>query len=229
MRIIYCGKTKDVIELDGATHLYFKDDMTGKDGVFDPGENQVGLIVEGSGRSGLAVSRFFFEKLKTNAIPTHYLSSDLEARTMAVKPVTFFGKGLEMICRYRAVGSFLKRYGAYVEEGQPLDRYVELTLKDDERQDPFIGKDALILLSILNEAEYEAIILLTKEIAAIIEVELAEHGLELYDIKLEFGRARDTGEILLIDELSAGNMRVYNGGKPVAPLELEKLLLGVRE
>ena len=71
MKIIYCGKTKDVIEGDGAIHLYFKDDMTGKDGVFDPGENQVGLTVTGSGRSGLAVSRFFFEKLEANAIPTH--------------------------------------------------------------------------------------------------------------------------------------------------------------
>lgn len=227
MKIIYCGKTKDVIELDGATHLYFKDDMTGKDGVFDPGENQVGLTLEGSGRSGLAVSRFFFEKLEANAIPTHYLSSDLEARTMAVKPVTFFGKGLEMICRYRAVGSFLKRYGAYAKEGQPLAGYVELTLKDDERQDPFIGKDALVLLNILTEAEYEEIVLLTKAIAAIIKTELTQHGLELYDIKLEFGRARETGEIVLIDELSAGNMRVYKGDEPVAPLELEKLLRGV--
>lgn len=229
MKIIYCGKTKDVIEGDGAIHLYFKDDMTGKDGVFDPGENQVGLTVTGSGRSGLAVSRFFFEKLEANAIPTHYLSSDLEARTMAVKSVTFFGHGLEMICRYRAAGSFLKRYGAYANEEQWLDGYVELTLKDDVRQDPFIGKDALILLGILNEAEYETVVRLTKQISSIIKEELLKRDLELYDIKLEFGRERDTGAILLIDELSAGNMRVYKDNEPVAPLELEKLLLDDHE
>ena len=134
-----------------------------------------------------------------------------------------------MICRYRAAGSFLKRYGAYANEEQWLDGYVELTLKDDVRQDPFIGKDALILLGILNEAEYETVVRLTKQISSIIKEELLKRGLELYDIKLEFGRERDTGAILLIDELSAGNMRVYKDNEPVAPLELEKLLLDNHE
>ena len=48
MERIYKGKTKDVfVTEDGTIRLFFKDDMTGKDGVFDPGENQVGLIVDG--------------------------------------------------------------------------------------------------------------------------------------------------------------------------------------
>ena len=53
---------------------------------------------------------------------------------MTVKPAKPFGKGLEVICRYRAVGSFLRRYGLYAKEGQPLDAFVEVTIKDDERQ-----------------------------------------------------------------------------------------------
>lgn len=44
MKKIYQGKTKDVYELnDKEVLLKFKDDVTGKDGVFDPGQNQVGL------------------------------------------------------------------------------------------------------------------------------------------------------------------------------------------
>ncbi|MBF1045248.1 MAG: phosphoribosylaminoimidazolesuccinocarboxamide synthase, partial [Peptostreptococcus sp.] len=44
MNKIYTGKTKDVFEIDDKNVLLkFKDDVTGKDGVFDPGENQVGL------------------------------------------------------------------------------------------------------------------------------------------------------------------------------------------
>ena len=40
MEKIYQGKTKDVFALDnGNVMLQFKDDCTGKDGVFDPGEN----------------------------------------------------------------------------------------------------------------------------------------------------------------------------------------------
>src|SRR5699024_5356414 len=120
---------------NGETVLYFKDDMTGKDGVFDPGENQVGLKVEGSGKAGLQMTSFFFEKLNAAHIPTHYISADVEKREMRVKKVSVFGQGLEVICRFRAVGSFLRRYGAYVEEGAELPAYVEVTLKDDERQD----------------------------------------------------------------------------------------------
>ena len=48
MRKVYTGKTKDVFALeDGNYLLKFKDDCTGKDGVFDPGENSVGLTIEG--------------------------------------------------------------------------------------------------------------------------------------------------------------------------------------
>jgi len=57
MELVYKGKTKDVYQDEnGGIVLYFKDDMTGKDGVFDPGENQVGLTVEGSGKAGLQMS-----------------------------------------------------------------------------------------------------------------------------------------------------------------------------
>ncbi|MFS8630634.1 MAG: phosphoribosylaminoimidazolesuccinocarboxamide synthase, partial [Bacillales bacterium] len=54
MKRIYEGKTKDVYELeDGTLKLIFKDDVTGEDGVFDPGANQVGLTMEGAGQSAL--------------------------------------------------------------------------------------------------------------------------------------------------------------------------------
>jgi len=226
METIYTGKTKDVLKDEmGATYLFFKDDMTGNNGVFDPGENQVGLTVEGSGRSGLAVSRFFFEDLNKKGIPTHYVGSHLDEKLMQVKSVNALGKGLEVICRYKAVGSFLKRYGDYIEEGQDLDGYVEITLKDDERQDPFINQDALELLGILTSKEYETMKRLTKQISDSVKEELDKKNLELYDIKLEFGKDIHTGEILLIDEISGGNMRVYKNGEIISPLELEDYLL----
>ena len=117
-----------------------------------------------------------------------------------------------MICRYRAVGSFLRRYGAYCEDGQPLDAFVEVTLKDDERNDPPITKDALAQLDILTIEEYDTLEALTKQISDVVKEELATKGLELYDIKLEFGRDGATGDIMLIDEISGGNMRVYKDG-----------------
>ncbi|MCR2043578.1 phosphoribosylaminoimidazolesuccinocarboxamide synthase [Anaerosalibacter massiliensis] len=226
MELVYKGKTKDVYDLgDGNYLLKFKDDVTGKDGVFDPGANTVGLTVEGMGKSGLKMTKFFFEKIEEKGIPTHYVDTDIENSTMIVKPAKMFGNGLEVICRYRAVGSFLRRYGMYAEEGQPLDAFVEITLKDDEREDPPITEDALHMLGILSKEEYSILKNRTIEISNIIKEELAKKDIELYDIKLEFGRIGENNEIGLIDEISGGNMRAYKNGEYIEPLELEKLML----
>lgn len=225
MELIYKGKTKDVYKAGGGNVLLkFKDDVTGEDGVFDPGANTVGLTIEGAGKAGLRMTTFFFKKMKDKGIPTHYVASDIDRATMTVRTARMFGTGLEVICRYRAVGSFLKRYGAYCEEGQPLDAFVEITLKDDDRKDPPINQDALSQLGILTQDEYIILEALTKEVADVVKEELAAKGLDLYDIKLEFGRDAETREIMLIDEISGGNMRVFKGAASIAPLELEKLL-----
>lgn len=225
MKLIYTGKTKDVYALeDGNYLLQFKDDMTGEDGVFDPGANTVGLTIEGAGRAGLKLTKFFFEKLAEENIPTHYIDANIEEATMTVKPATMFGKGLEVICRYRAVGSFLRRYGMYAEEGQPLDAFVEVTLKDDVRQDPPISEDALDMLGVLSKDEYKTLKELTQKIGGIVKDELAKKDIELYDIKFEFGRLAGN-EIALIDEISGGNMRAYKDGQYIEPLELEKIML----
>jgi phosphoribosylaminoimidazole-succinocarboxamide synthase len=226
MRIIYSGKTKDVYALDDGNYLLkFKDDVTGENGVFDPGANTVGLKIEGAGRAGLRLTEFFFKKLNAAGIPTHYINADIEAGTMTVKKAYVFGQGLEVICRYRAAGSFIKRYGKYIKEGQPLDAYVEMTLKDDERNDPLITEDALEMLGILSRDEYMILKDLTKRISAIVKDELSLKGMELYDIKFEFGRIGDDRHIALIDEISGGNMRAYKDGKYVEPLELERIML----
>lgn len=226
MQLIYSGKTKDVFALpDGNYVLKFKDDVTGADGVFDPGANTIGLTLEGAGRAGLRLTKHFFEAINQQGIPTHYIDANIEAATMMVKPATVFGKGLEVICRYRAVGSFLRRYGMYATEGQTLDAFVEVTLKDDAREDPPITKDALAMLDILSADEYEVLKCLTKQIGNIVKTELAKKGIELYDIKFEFGRIGTDKQIALIDEISGGNMRAYKDGKYIEPLVLEKLML----
>lgn len=226
MELIYKGKTKDVYKLDSSNVLLkFKDDVTGEDGVFDPGANTVGLSIEGAGQSGLRMTKYFFEKIADKDIPTHYVDADIDEVTMTVRSAKVFGKGLEVICRYRAVGSFLRRYGAYCEEGQPLDAFVEVTLKDDDRLDPPINKDGLAQLGLLTTDEYVILESLTKEISGVVKAELAAKGLDLYDIKLEFGRDSETGNIMLIDEISGGNMRVYKDGTYIAPMDLEKLVL----
>lgn len=225
MKKIYSGKTKDVYKLDnGNCRLLFKDDVTGEDGIFDPGANSVGLTIEGMGKANLRVSTMFFEILNASGIITHYLCSDLENCTMDVKYAKPIGKGLEIICRYRAVGSFVRRYGSYVKDGDKLDAYVEATLKDDERGDPLITAEGLKALGIMTDEEFVKIKEDTVRITAIISEVLDEKGLELYDVKLEFGIDED-GRTILIDEISSGNMRVYKDGRMLDPVDLTDILL----
>lgn len=225
MKKIYTGKTKDVYALDnGSYRLVFKDDVTGTDGVFDPGANTVGLSIEGMGKANLRVSSMFFEVLQSAGVQTHYISADIENGTMDVKAAKPFGKGLEVICRYRAVGSFLRRYGAYVNEGDKLNAYVEATLKDDGRGDPLVTVEGLEALGIMSASQFAEIKASTQKITAIISDVLQKKGLELYDIKLEFGLDQQ-GQVILIDEISSGNMRVYKDGAVMDPLDLTKALV----
>ena len=223
MTLIYKGKTKDVYDNgDGNLLLQFKDDVTGADGKFDPGANTVALTIEGVSKSCVRLTEFFFKKIEEAGIPTHFVSADVEKAQMIVRPATMFGKGVEVICRLKAVGSFLRRFGDYCTYGQELDFLVETTLKDDERGDPPITKDQLDMLGILTGEEYEILKDLTQRITGIINNELAKKGAELYDIKLEFGRI--DGKIMLVDEISGGSMRVYKDGKFVEPLDIPVIL-----
>lgn len=143
MKLVYTGKTKNVYVLDNGNYLLkFKDDCTGKDGVFDPGENSVGLTIEGVGNVNLRMTKHFFEKINAAGIRTHFVSADLKETTMEVLPAKVFGHGLEVICRLKAVGSFRRRYGEYIEEGADLPSYVEMTFKNDALGDPLVTKDA---------------------------------------------------------------------------------------
>ncbi len=233
MKKLYEGKTKDVYELEnGNVLLKFKDDCTGKDGVFDPGENSVGLTIEGIGRANLETSVHYFELLKKAGIKTHYVSANVEDATMEVLNAECFGKaqgggGLEVICRLVATGSFIRRYGEYIKNGTRLEGgYVECTFKNDEKGDPLVTGEGLAALGVMTPAMFESLKEQTLKITKIVADDLASIGLDLWDIKFEFGY--NGGEVVLIDEIASGNMRVYKGDKIVEPVELTKLILAKR-
>ena len=222
MELVYTGKTKNVYALENGNYLLkFKDDCTGKDGKFDPGENSVGLTIEGVGRVNLQMSVYFFEKLREAGIKTHYVSADLEECTMEVLPARVFGHGLEVICRRKAVGSFIRRYGDYIQAGADLPCYVETTFKDDAKGDPLVTKDALVALGVMTDGQYDSLKEQTQRITMIVQDEMAKRGMDLYDIKFEFGYVGD--EVILIDEIASGNMRVYKDGAYVEPMALSRL------
>ena len=213
---IYSGKTKDIYALpNGNILLAFKDDVTGADGVIDPGANTVMGKVEGKGRKSLAMTDYFFKGLRAANIPTHLVQLDIEQGTMEVRRAEPLGKdvngagGLEFVCRTRPWGSFIRRYQQYIRDTeQKLDYLVEITLKDDERGDPLINDDTLVALGLLSPAHLQQAKDITRNVCRIVEADLRAKGLTLIDMKIELGLV--DGEVVVIDEISADAMRVMD-------------------
>jgi len=224
MELVKTGKTKDVYKLsDGNYLLRFKDTVTGHpSGESDPGGNVVIGSVAGVGSGALKMSVYYFELLKKMNIPTHYVSSDLSKNEMIVRPAAIFGNGLECVLRYKAAGSFVRRFGAYCKEGDQIPTIFEITLKDDDRDDPPVTVDILVALKLLTRAQYSEVFSNTVQVCGHVREDLKGRGLELIDMKVEFGLV--DGKIALIDEISAGNMRVYKDGSKLDYLTLSGLI-----
>lgn len=218
---IYSGKTKDLFALEnGNILLVFKDDVTGADGVIDPGANTVIGKVEGKGRKSLAMTDYFFKRLHAAGIPTHMVQVDLEKGTMEVRRAEPLGKdlkgagGLEFVCRTRPWGSFIRRYQQYIRDTeQKLDYLVEITLKDDERGDPLINDDSLVALGLISSAHLVEAKDITRRVCQLVEADLQEKNLTLIDMKIEIGLV--DGKVVVIDEISADAMRVTNAAGEV--------------
>ena len=149
MRLLADGKTKTLYELEnGHLKMVFKDDVTGTEEGVDPGGNFVVGKVAGKGLAAVQQSAYFFELLAAHGVPTHFVAADVDAQALVVKRATW--NGLEFIVRFKAAGSFVRRYGRYIEEGAELGGLVEITLKDDERGDPLIVDEAIEALGIMR-------------------------------------------------------------------------------
>lgn len=216
MEVIYEGKTKRFMRVGDHAVLKFKDDVTGDaEGNPDPGGNVVVGTLEGKGAASAKVAAYFFKLMGESGIPTHFrgLRSDDEIEVALTTPIP-----LEVIYRAKAFGSFLARYRGHVDPLIPLD-LVEFNLKEDKLGDPLITRQAILKLGLTGDVELGRIEVTTRRVAGLVRRTLAEVGLELIDMKLEFGRAGDN--LLVIDGLSGDTMRVYDSGKKKVLNQLE--------
>ncbi len=214
MKTLYTGKTKNVMtdESTGSCYLFFKDDATGENGVFDPGSNTVGGSVSGKGKKGLKVSSYFFELMEREGIATHYLSSDIDNGLMEVRNLTV--PPLELVLRYFTAGSMCRRFT--LEEGIPFDPpYLEVTLKDDIQGDPLISERLCIMKNLLVPGQYDAALELLTKVGEVLKKELAQMNLTLIDFKIEIGYDAD-GKVYVVDEITPDIWRVRdeNGNIP---------------
>ncbi len=199
MKTLYEGKTKNVLEDEaGKVYLLFKDSATGEDGVFDPGSNTVGGSVAGKGKTGLAISRYFFKLMEENGVPTHYLGANPGEGLMQVRRLTV--PPLEFVLRFFAAGSMCRRFT--LNEGLPFNPpYPEVTLKDDAQGDPLISERLCLLKGLLSPGQYGEALGVLAKVGDVLQGALAELGLTLIDFKIEVGYD-ETGKIYVADEIT---------------------------
>ncbi len=223
MSLLHRGKTKDVYSHgDHTIELKFTDRVTLNDaGEIDPGGNNVSeSLLDGQGFACLSMTTSIFEYLSKNGIPTHMVSYDLDNLSMIVRKAETFKPGLEWVCRWRGTGSFIRRYKNVpgVSEGMELPTPVyEITIKDDEGGDPIIVPDSLIALNIISKEQLNELISLNAKTMSLLKDFYKQKNLDLWDIKIEWGKDAETGQLMLIDEVSANGCRAFdmNGNRIV--------------
>lgn len=224
MKTLYEGKTKKVLLEEGtdAVYLLFKDDATGENGVFDPGSNTVGGSVAGKGKTGLKITKYYFELMEKNGIDTHYLGADVERGLMQVRRLTV--PKLEFVLRYFTAGSMCRRFT--LEEGIAFEPpYLEVTLKDDDQGDPLISERLCIMKGLLSPGQYDSALALLTRVGEVLRAELATHKLTLIDFKIEIGYD-ESGKMYVVDEVTPDIWRVRDeNGKIPNQIDCANLLL----
>ena len=242
----YVGKSKTVYGLpNGNVLLAFTDGFTGANGIEDPGANHNIGTKEGLGHKNLAISSFLYESIARDlGIPTQNVAVDLENNTLEAIRAEQLGSGfhfeqdgqthqshgLEFIARNKAWGSFLKRYPE-AEQGQPMiDEdgipFVEVSVKNDDAGDPFFTGEEYKENFGVDGYQYNMGVQYTGLITKYLTELFAQKGLELIDIKMEFGTNKH-GDVMLTDEISAGSLRALNmeTGKVATKDEIYQILM----
>ena len=216
MALLQRGKTKDVYSHgDYTLELKFTDRVTLNDqGEVDPGGNNVSdSLATGQGFACLSMTTTIFSYLAANGIPTHMVSYDLDNLSMVVRKAVTFKPGLEWVCRWRGTGSFIRRYKPVpgAKDGMVFSSPVyEITIKDDAGGDPLIVPDSSVALGMMSRETLDELVALNAKAMALIHDLFKQKGLDLWDIKIEWGKDAETGKLMLIDEVSANGCRAYD-------------------
>ncbi len=195
------GKTKKVEEFGSEVVLHFKDDITAGDGAkHDVIKNKGSICCEITGRT--------MKYLEEKGIYTMFLEylppNKLRARKLSMIP-------LEVIVRFKKAGSFIRRYGGNDGEDLPAP-LVEFTYKNDELHDPLMCVEHLEILNITTKKIAYVIMEEARKTATLLKEFFDQKGLELWDIKFEYGLDEE-GKVCLGDEISPDTMRLRRSGQ----------------
>ncbi len=161
---------------------------------------------EGKGQVCCEISELLFKKMEDAGIKTHYVSMPTH-RAMCCKKVEIVP--IEVVVRNVCAGSIVRQ--TTLEEGRHINwPLVEWYLKDDEKDDPLLTTDRIILMG-YGPLMLQEMGTVARDVNYILKNIFRDIGLILVDFKLEFGYDSEQN-LLLADELSPDGMRLWKEG-----------------
>lgn len=161
---------------------------------------------KGKGALDNQISAILLDYLNRNGVETHYISTlgDTEQLCRKIEIIP-----LQVVVHNRIAGSLAARLG--VEEGfRHPNTIVDLRYNNDELDDPFINRDHAVALGLASYQDLDLMYNRARRVNDLLGPLFLKAGIELVDMKLEFGRASDTGAIIISDEISPDTCRLWD-------------------
>jgi phosphoribosylaminoimidazole-succinocarboxamide synthase len=208
------GKTKIVYAhpTDSAlAYLVHKDAISAGDGAR---KNQIEGKARVAGRTTANVYAF----LNRHGVPTHFVSAPADDVTL-VRRCSMIP--IEVVMRRIATGSYLKRHPETSEGTRFEPPLVEFFLKDDARHDPQMTGDEIAAQGIGSKADVERFTTVGRQVFTLLEEAWAKQGIQLVDLKIEFGRLAAQPDALPVvaDVIDNDSWRLWPGGDKTRMLD----------
>jgi len=116
---------------------------------------------------------------------------------------------IEFVIRNIVTGSLTKRLG--IEDGTILNKpLIEFCYKNDELGDPLVAREHIYAFEWATAIELDYIIEQCMRINDFLLGMFKGIGVKLVDFKLEFGKRKSDGKIILADEISPDTCRLWD-------------------
>ena len=198
---IYEGKAKIIFATTDKSLViqHFKDDAT----AFN---NQKKANIEGKGILNNRISEHILSALKNVGIDNH-LVKRLNMREQLIDLADIIP--IEFVVRNIVTGSLTKRLG--IEDGTVLNKpLIEFYYKNDELGDPLVSREHVEAFGWASTSELNFITEQCLRINDFLQGMFRGINIKLVDFKLEFGKRKSDGKIILADEISPDTCRLWD-------------------
>ncbi len=201
------GKTKAVYahpDNPSLAYLVHKDAITAGDGARRN-------VIPGKGKVAGQTAANVFAYLNLHGVPTHFVGAPAPDVTLVRRCVMI---PIEVVMRRLATGSYLKRHPDTTEGHRFDPPLVEFFLKDDARHDPQISGLEIVRSNVASDIEVDLFIQIGRQVFELLEEAWARQGVQLVDLKIEFGRlpGYSADNLIVADVIDNDSWRLWPGG-----------------